>query len=283
MKVSHKKVKYHLASFAFASVLMLVAACSSDAFKPTGSKAIVLPGGSKSISKKTSEIVPEEVATKNADTGSSDVQNAKKPEPLVMNLTTNFAEGRQRKNVEQLKDAVLNCLGTEGSSSILNVKKEMLAIDPALLEKNGELASHGEGRSRFLLPNIYGDYVDKSILSAEESYLQIAATRTGLTADDIEDEIYLKSLVLVANVAAYNCDVKNVNSDCYCATKASAERMVNRCLPQFSPNSDEYKVAVEQLYAPENCGAELTSEEGFRKRRRAIAALLSSYAFATAK
>ena len=167
--------------------------------------------------------------------------------------------------------------------SIINVTADMLLIDTQLAENKDKVIVLGEGRQRFLMPNLYGPQVGQSILEVEKGYLQVDATRTGLSADSLEDEIYLKSLVTVASVAAFNCDVQNVNSNCYCADKKSAERMVARCLPQFSPNTAEFKEAVEGLYAPENCGASIDTLDGFKKRRRAIAALLSSYAFATAK
>jgi hypothetical protein len=223
---------------------------------------------------------PEVVPTQSP---SSEDAVGEKAEPLVMNLTTNYAEGRQRKNLVQLNDAIVNCVGKPEDDSIINVTADMLLIDTQLAENKDKVIVLGEGRQRFLMPNLYGPQVGQSILEVEKGYLQVDATRTGLSADSLEDEIYLKSLVTVASVAAFNCDVQNVNSNCYCADKKSAERMVARCLPQFSPNTAEFKEAVEGLYAPENCGASIDTLDGFKKRRRAIAALLSSYAFATAK
>jgi hypothetical protein len=59
--------------------------------------------------------------------------------------------------------------------------------------------------------------------------------------------------------------------------------MLQRCLPQFDPNTDAFKDTLEKLASVENCGAPESSADGLLKRRRAIASLLSSYAFATAK
>lgn len=276
MKGGHKAVKHFFAFLALASLLAFAAACSSGAFKTTGSTAIGLPGGGKAIVTRPPEpVVP--VPPKDEE------QNPATPTAPVLYLSTNSAEGRQRKNVEQIKDAVLNCLGDGGSTSLLNVTENMLVLDFNLAVNKDKIQVLPEGRRRFLLENIYASNVGQSIVGAEEKYLQTAASRTGLASDDLEDEIYLKSLVIVASVAAFNCDVKDPNSNCYCATKTSAESMVKRCLPQFSPAAAEFKAAVEELYSPENCGAELTSEDGFIKRRRAISALLSSYSFATAK
>ena len=276
MKFARKRVNYTCASFALTLALLFVAACSGP-FKTTGSKPISLPGGGKAVANQTGPSTPEPL-----NPGSGDQNPNQQATPTVY-LTTNFAEGRQRKNVDQLKDAVLNCVGGDGQTNILNVSEDMLSIDLTDERNQNKFTQHHEGRERFLLPNIYGAYINQSVLKTEEQYLQTATTRTGLTSDDIEDEIYLKSLVIVASVVAYNCDVKNPASNCYCATKASAEKMVLRCLPQFSPSTVEFKAAVEELHSPDNCGAEVSTKEGFIKRRRAVAALLSSYAFATAK
>ncbi len=283
MRLGQRRSKKNLFYVALAAVVSLTAACSVEKLKSSGTKPVYLPSGLKRnpvVAQNSTQKKPEVPATQNP---SSDDALGEKAEPLVMNLTTNYAEGRQRKNLVQLKDAILNCVGKPEDDSIVDITADMLLVDTQLAENKDKVVVLGEGRQRFLMPNLYGTQVGQSILDAEKSYLQVDATRTGLTADSLEDEIYLKSLVTVASVAAFNCDVQNVNSNCYCADQKSAERMLARCLPQFSPNTAEFKAAVEGLYSPENCGASIDTQEGFKKRRRAIAALLSSYAFATAK
>ncbi|MEN9825134.1 MAG: hypothetical protein RI953_879 [Pseudomonadota bacterium] len=276
--------RFRLISAVLASVLVFVA-CSADKL-PSNTKAIILPSGMK----KTLAAEGTSTSGSGADTANKDQKDtsadatAAKVEPLVMNLTTNFSEGRQRKNLEQLRDAILNCVGaTPTDPDILKLTDDMIIYPNSTEFQDKRRFPDNTGRERFLLPNVYVPALGKEVLEVERDFLDVGATRTGLRADSIEDDIYLKSLVTVASVAAFNCRVDDQYSNCYCADKMSAERMVARCMPQFAPTSDAYQAAVQELYSVNNCGAPGNTDDGLKKRRRAIAALLSSYSFATSR
>ncbi|MFZ9519325.1 MAG: hypothetical protein ACO3A4_02505 [Silvanigrellaceae bacterium] len=266
----------------FMASVLVVVACSADKL-PANTKAIVLPPGMKKNVPAETIVTPAEQAAPEQKDSSADA-TAAKVEPLVMNLTTNFSEGRQRKNLDQLRDAILSCVGASSTDAeILKVTDDMIVYPNSTEFDSKKKFPDGTGRERFLLPNVYVPVIGKEALEVEKDFLDVGATRTGLRADSIEDDIYLKSLVTVASVAAFNCNVTDPNSYCYCADKASAEKMVARCLPQFSPTSEAYQAAVQELYSASNCAAPGNTDDGLKKRRRAIAALLSSYAFATSK
>jgi hypothetical protein len=276
--------KFRLISAVLASVLVFVA-CSADKL-PSNTKAIALPSGMKktiSTEKNSTQGTVTDTANQEPKDNSADA-TAAKVEPLVMNLTTNFSEGRQRKNLDQLRDAMLNCVGAASNDpDILKLTDDMIIYPNSTEYQDKKKFPDNTGRERFLLPIVYVPSLGKEVLEVEKDFLDIGATRTGLRADTIEDDIYLKSLVTVASVAAFNCKVDDQYSNCYCADKMSAEKMISRCLPQFAPTSDAYQAAVQELYSVDNCGAPGNTDDGLKKRRRAIAALLSSYAFATSK
>ncbi|NBW81004.1 hypothetical protein EBR21_04545, partial [bacterium] len=246
--------KARLFSAALASVMVFVA-CSSDKLQGN-TKAIVLPSGLRKSTQSNGGSTSEPLMPDKKDT-SADATSAK-VEPLVMNLTTNFSEGRQRKNLDQLRDAILNCVGASSTDSdILKLTDEMIIYSNSNEFADKKQFPDGTGRERFLLTNVYGSSLGKEVLDVERDFLDVVATRSGLRADNIEDDIYLKSLVTVASVVAFNCKVDDQNSysNCYCADKMSAEKMVARCLPQFAPTSDAYQAAVQELSSVNNCGA----------------------------
>lgn len=253
-------------------------ACSTERFK-SNSKPIGLPSGVKKApieAQNQTQTTPDDNKPEDAD---AEVEKVKSLE-----LTTNYAEGRQRKNLVQLKDAILSCVGKAGDESILKVDDSMIGYTLEFINQNKLTQSPiNTGRNRFLSQTVYAAAVGKSVLEVEGEFLDIGSTRTGLRADSLEDEIYLKSLVTVASVVAFNCDVNDPSSNCYCADEVSAKQMLARCLPQFSPASEAYQSAIKELYSAENCGAPDSTDDGLKRRRRAVAALLSSYAFATSK
>lgn len=272
--------KSHARRFQFlvaaGTVVLGTVACSMERFK-SNPKAIELPSGLKKA-----PIEAQSTPVENKPSVADAVVEEDKTKSLE--LTTNYAEGRQRKNLAQLKDAILSCVGKPGDESILKVVDDMLGYEEQFIDQNNLTKfPNNTGRNRFLSQSVYAPFVGKSVLDVEGEFLDIGSTRTGLRADSLEDEIYLKSLVTVASVVAFNCDVKDPSSNCYCADEVSAKQMLARCLPQFSPASEAYQSAIKELYSAENCGAPDSTEAGLKKRRIAVAALLSSYAFATSK
>ncbi|MEN9809671.1 MAG: hypothetical protein RLZZ488_1238 [Pseudomonadota bacterium] len=274
--------KSHARRFQFllvaSTVLVGTVACSMERFK-SNPKAIELPSGVKRApieAQNQPQSTPNDNKTSDADAAAEKAKS--------LELTTNYAEGRQRKNLVQLKDAIFSCVGKAGDESILKVVDDMLGYEEQFIDQNNLTKfPNNTGRNRFLSQTVYAAAVGKSVLDVEGEFLDIGSTRTGLRADSLEDEIYLKSLVTVASVVAFNCDVKDPSSNCYCADEISAKQMLARCLPQFSPASEAYQSAIKELYSAENCGAPDSTEDGLKRRRRAVAALLSSYAFATSK
>jgi len=188
------------------------------------------------------------------------------------------------------------CLGAEsqsapaagGSSSAANFDSNL--ANPAILKISADMiiststTALSEGRVRFLLQDSTTSKVDKNIIDLERGFLDSASVAsTGTYADTLEDTVYLNSLLTIASVAAFNCDVRAAsNTNCNCSTRETASAMLQRCLPLFDPSTDAFKDALDKLSSVENCGAPETVD-GLLKRRRAIASLLSSYAFATAK
>ena len=255
---------------------VIVNACGLDALKQN-STAVKVPASTNNISARKAEAPTVGPAPTQSEQLPSDGDAVPNLSDQTLYLSSNSSDGRQRKNLSQLNDAFTNCVGADQ----LKITQEMLMVDI-----NATNQSLSEGRVRFLLPSIYTAHVGKNILDVEKEFLDIEANRTGVAPDTLEDELYLKALINAANVAAFNCDVKSPSSKCYCSGKVEAEQMLKRCLPLFAPNTQQYQDALNAFSAAENCGAQPANASDvayLEKRRIAIASLLSSYAFATAK
>jgi hypothetical protein len=275
-------------------LLGIVAACSSESIRPIGLPAgrAILP--TDTAVKPSGETNPGNTA---APKQGDDAKSVVAPEPLTFNIVDLTSSDRKRKTSEQLQKSIILCLGSEsqsspaagGSSSPANM--DVTIANPAILKISADMivtpgaAALTEGRVRFLLQDSTTSKVDKNIVELERGFLDSSSVAsTGTYADTLEDAVYLNSLLTVASVAAFNCDVRSAsNTNCNCSTQAAASAMLQRCLPQFDPNTDAFKDTLEKLASVENCGAPESSADGLLKRRRAIASLLSSYAFATAK
>lgn len=275
------------AVFGVSVLLGVLAACSAESIKP-----IALPAGKAILSKppRTDDARPEPTAT-----ASAPVVEAT-PTDVTYNIVDLTAADRKRKSAEQLRSSIILCLGAEsqsapaagGSQSPANLDATL--ENPAILRVSADMitsdgaAALTEGRVRFLLQDTATSKVNQNIISLERVYLDAISTgTTGTNADSLEDVVYLNSLLTVASVAAFNCDVRAAsNTNCNCSTRDAATAMLQRCLPLFDPSSASFRDAVERLSSTENCGAPETAA-GLMNRRRAIASLISSYAFATAR
>jgi hypothetical protein len=250
--------------------------CSAGNVNPIG-----LPGGKVILSKKTSNDVPVVPATPQVGSGNA-LPNA---EPLSLSIVDLNGAGRQRKSLEQLKNSIVDCLGA-GSEFEPNA----VLADPQILKMRSEMfvstsspKNPADGRVSFLISGEQTTLAGKSVLDLEKKFIDVVGADAGVRADGLEDELFLNSLVTIASVAAFNCDVRSSsNTLCNCSTKIDASAMLGRCLKQFDQSSEAFQKAVDSLADAENCGAR-ENPLGFLKRRRAITSLISSYAFATAK
>jgi hypothetical protein len=258
--------------------------CSAGNVNPIG-----LPGGKVMLSKKTSNDVPVVPATPQVGSGNA-LPNA---EPLSLSIVDLNGAGRQRKSLEQLKNSIVDCLGA-GSEFEPNA----VLADPQILKMRSEMfvsdsspKNPADGRVSFLISEkqttlisgVQTTLIGQSVLGPERKFIDVAGADAGVRADGLEDELYLNSLVTIASVAAFNCDVRSTpNNLCNCSTKSDASAMLGRCLKLFDQSSEAFQKAVDSLADAENCGAP-ENALGFLKRRKAITSLISSYAFATAK
>lgn len=169
----------------------------------------------------------------------------------------------QVKDVSLLRSSIDSCMGPD----MLVVSAEML-LPPG----TGTLPALGDNKIRFLLPTQYVDGDD--VLDKERGNMvdQGSSVRTGISADSLTDT-YLRSLETVANVIAHNCTADR--QECQCSTKDLARDMLTRCLPGLDPETQEMDDAAEMLG--------LVCADGTKGMRKAIASMLSSYAFASAR
>lgn len=272
--------------------------CSGSNFR---SKNVVsLPNSEKTLKNSKSSSEDSTAGQPKKHDGVDDPQSASNnsdnprdvPEGRSLNIVGNGSFARQRKNYTQLEQSYAICLSNPDAPSnstglsLLNLNPNMILntvqnADQSVSTAPNADQSPRDGRIRFLdgtYLNAANATTPTSILTLEREYLETSKSRTSTSSDTLEDEVYLNSLLTIANVAAFNCDVDNETSPCYCSTTSAASKLLQRCLPLFSPDSEAFKAALASMTSAENCG----SREPIN-RRKAIASLLSSYAFATAK
>lgn len=171
----------------------------------------------------------------------------------------------QAKDVGLLRSSIGSCFGADK----LIISDEMLLSVDLNAPAPPETA---DGKIKFLLPTQYvaGD----DIIEKEKSNMVDLAlgNRTGIAADGLTDT-YLRSLETVANVVAHQCS--DDKDECKCGSKDDARIMLTRCLPGLDPNTVEMDEAAEMLG--------LVCVEGPKGMRKAIASMLSSYSFASAR
>lgn len=171
----------------------------------------------------------------------------------------------QVKDVALLRSSIGSCMG----DGMLAIAADMLL--PTNL--NAPQADLPDAKIRFLLPSQYvaGD----DILEKEKRNLVDTSTgaRTGIAADSLTDT-YLRSLETIANVVAHNCTPDK--PECQCATKDQAREMLTRCLPGLDPETKEMDEAAEMMGL-------VCADNGPKGMRKAIASMLSSYAFAASR
>jgi hypothetical protein len=204
----------------------------------------------------------EKTAVKGDD---SDVAADDEKKSKVTKGIENSGAAFQVKDVALLRSSIGSCMGQEK----LVVTEDMLI---PVGQAGDSLPDNSDGRYRFLLGSTYT--VGDDIIEKERSSLVdfSLGNRTGISSDSLTDT-YLRSLETIANVVAHYCDA-NVEV-CKCGTKDDAKVVLQRCLPGIDPNSDKMDYASLLIF--EEC------KEGDGGVRRAVASLLSSYAFASAR
>ncbi len=197
--------------------------------------------------------------------GGSDVdedgeeKGKKKYTKEIDNSGANF----QVKDLALLRSSVESCMG---SPDMLKVNEEML--------RTADAPAVEEGKIRFLLSTVYTAGDDVLDVERDNMVDTSSGVRAGIAADSLTDT-YLRSLETVANVISHNCSLDK--DECKCQTKDLARDMLARCLPGLDPETKEMDEAAEML------GLVCSEEEGVKGMRKAIASLLSSYAFASAR
>jgi hypothetical protein len=184
---------------------------------------------------------------------------------VVTSVITSSGETLQVKDFDLLSSSIVSCMG----SGMTGITADMLM--PASLSGPAP-APLPDGKIRFLLPSQY-NAGDDALQDEEADLLDLAnGVRTSTAGDGLSDT-YLRALETIANVVAHNCSSSNQN--CSCGTPAEATAMITRCLPALDPTAQNVQDAANSLSAM--CA---TGEAGMRE---AVASLLSSYAFASAR
>jgi hypothetical protein len=167
----------------------------------------------------------------------------------------------QVKSVQLLKSSLRACLGPGATV----VKPEMILSGAAFS------VDTTTGLKPFLLgaSKVGQDIVD---LEQVNLYDPEKVVRGTVGADALSD-LYLRSLGTIADVAAFNCDLNDPM--CNCSTDALAKSFLERCLPAFKLDTAEGKTAFDAF----STACKGNSES----KRKAIASVIGSYAFASAR
>lgn len=226
-------------------------ACSGEDVNPFSSNF----GRTKRVDKKAPEKIEEEASVEDGGNNTGRVTKG----------IEGTGAGFQVKDVALLRSSINSCMG-EGR---LTITDDMLI---PVGQNSLSVPDLPDGRYRFLLGNSYE--AGEDIIEKERGNLvdYSQGNRTAITSDSLTDT-YLRSLETIANVVAHSCD--GSNEMCKCGTKDEAKVLLERCLPGIDPNSEKMDFA--SLIVSEECA------EGEVGVRRAIASLLSSYAFAAAR
>lgn len=182
------------------------------------------------------------------------------------NLSSSTATTLQRKSSEQLRSTIAQCV--LGSGATETQRRELFLVKSEMFNSAGAPAL-SEGRQRFIMPN---ESVTQGVdvIQNQLNYIDLSPGSTGVRGDVVDDQLFLNSLMFVADVVAFNCDL---NAEfCDCSSFERAQSMLQRCLPAF-----DTAAMASTMASAEHCGS-----SNLVQRRKAIASLISSYAFAAA-
>lgn len=176
----------------------------------------------------------------------------------------------QVKSIDLLRSSIASCLG----GNLTRVTCDMIVVPPGTTPPACPARDNltATGRKAFLLPGSFSPDDDVITKLSENLYDPRKSSRAGTGADALSD-VYLRALGTIADVVAHNCDV---NADCDCSSMARTELIVKKCFPGLNPDSTRLKTTVSLL-------AEACSTSNLMDRRKALAAMLGSYAFASAR
>jgi hypothetical protein len=189
---------------------------------------------------------------------------------VILGLDRN---GMKRKNRKQLETSLNACLGGKGSE-LFNIGEQMVELEPGQVSNsNDETRLKEEGRIRFLVPLIYKEHINKSILEIQSAMIEGGqAGRVNTSIDSLEDEGYLRATSLVANVVAWNCD--DTKHTCNCEGPEKSKEMLKRCITILDPSSPTFLEIAQLMGSDQRCGHSDRFE-----RRKALASFLSSFLF----
>ena len=181
----------------------------------------------------------------------------------------------QVKSLQLLLSSVGSCFGGPGGDIVSPGMIYTPDVGPGAATADGKVRIIVSG-SKAGVDKVYGSFDPKSVVvRLSENFYDIEARGRANVASDQLTDSYLRSLRVVADVFAWNCDVSSGGS-CDCSTPAAAKTMFERCLPQI--NSSEEKTALVLRKFSDMCASTSLME-----RRKAIAAMVGSYAFATSR
>jgi|GEM_PF-4010317 len=267
-------------SLAFLSALSLLSSC--------GQPAPLLKGGTtQRVETKNNSDTKTMPLAKSSDAGKKDSDTH-----TLQRDVSDSGTGFQVKSIPLLRSSITSCIGSnlttitgdmfvgaaaqaaEEAAAAKETPPRALPGKPLSTETKARLAmAEATGRTSFLNGGgRYTDGVDIFTTEAGNLYDPNLASRAGTGADQISDS-YLRSLSIIANVVAHNCDV---NGQCDCSSREKAAEMVKRCFPQLDPASTRVKKTTDLLTSA--CSSPLSLP-----RRKAVASMLSSYAFASAR
>jgi hypothetical protein len=182
----------------------------------------------------------------------------------------------QVKDVVLLKNSIKSCMG-EGMTTIhggMLLPKLDAGGAPAGEPAQPALKlTQGDVKFAFLLPTD-ANKEGADIVDVERTNLVDLShsSRTSIASDSLTDT-YLRSMEIIANVVAFNCDASK--KECSCGTKELAQEMLTRCLPSLDPHTKEMEEAATMLGN--------VCKKGDSGMRKAIASMIASYAFAAAR
>lgn len=189
----------------------------------------------------------------------------------------------QVKSTVLLRATIEECFGKATSTFL---RRDMYAAD-SFLTNAEKVAFEQQGKAKFIskespymgfvqvstdanpVVTFSGAVPDVLVIEAPRLEDLSGSGRANASADSLSDR-YLRSMETVGQVVAHNCDLES--QGCKCNSLELATAMLSRCMPLIEVEPTQLREAAKQMAT--QCAS------GPLGTRRAIAALVGSYAFA---
>lgn len=198
-------------------------------------------------------------------------KDALKGDQVLEKEVSDSGAGFQVKSIALLRSSLISCTGDVNTTVSCDMHIAAGGGAPAGCATAGRLGGMS-GRSTFLLASRYPVGSDVIDIEAPNLYDPRRASRSGTGADELTDS-YLRALGVIADVVAHNCDPEG---KCDCSTPEKASKLVERCFPGYDPASSRMKQTSMIL-------AQACASPNLALRRKALASMLGSYAFAASR